>query len=95
MGGRTQLGRRARDLGVLVLFATAIGALAALWLSGIAARQLARPIGSLRHAALALAGYPRVDRFHVRDVREEIEHRLWHLLAEYEVSSDELWAPRR
>ena len=39
------LGRRARDLGVLVLFATAIGALAALWLSGIAARQLARPIG--------------------------------------------------
>lgn len=50
------LGRRTRDLGVLVLFATAVGALAALWLSGIAARQLARPIGSLRHAALALAG---------------------------------------
>ena len=49
------LGRRARDLGILVLFATAIGALAALWLSGIAARQLARPIGSLRRAALALA----------------------------------------
>jgi nitrogen fixation/metabolism regulation signal transduction histidine kinase len=49
------LGRRARDLGILVLFATAIGALAALWLSGIAARQLARPIGSLRKAALALA----------------------------------------
>lgn len=50
------LGRRARDLGILVLFATAIGALAALGLSGIAARQLARPIGSLRKAALALAG---------------------------------------
>jgi len=49
------LGRRARDLGVLVMFATAIGALAALWLSGIAARQLARPIASLRHAALSLA----------------------------------------
>jgi two-component system nitrogen regulation sensor histidine kinase NtrY len=49
------LGRRARDLGVLVLFATAVGALAALWLSGVAARQLARPIGSLRQAALALA----------------------------------------
>jgi len=49
------LGRRARDLGILVLFATAIGALAALWLSGIAAQQLARPIGSLRRAALALA----------------------------------------
>ncbi len=49
------LGRRARDLGILVLFATAIGALAALALSGLAARQLARPIGSLRRAALALA----------------------------------------
>jgi two-component system nitrogen regulation sensor histidine kinase NtrY len=56
------LGRRARDLGVLVLFATAIGALAALWLSGIAARQLARPIGSLRHAALALAAGEREPR---------------------------------
>jgi signal transduction histidine kinase len=50
------LGRRRRDLGVLVLFATAVGALAALWLSGIAARQLARPIGTLRAAALAIAG---------------------------------------
>ncbi|HEV8447432.1 MAG TPA: ATP-binding protein [Gemmatimonadaceae bacterium] len=50
------LGRRRRDLGVLVLFATALGALAALWLSGLAARQLAKPIGSLREAALALAG---------------------------------------
>ena len=49
------LEQRARDLGILVLFATAVGALAALWLSGIAARQLARPIGSLRRAALALA----------------------------------------
>jgi two-component system nitrogen regulation sensor histidine kinase NtrY len=50
------LDQRAQDLFVLVLFATAVGALAALWLSGIAARQLARPIGSLRSAALALAG---------------------------------------
>ncbi|HEY0972645.1 MAG TPA: ATP-binding protein, partial [Gemmatimonadales bacterium] len=49
------LERRRRDLGVLVLFATAVGALAALWLSGVAARQLARPIGALREAALAIA----------------------------------------
>ena len=49
------LDRRRRDLGVLVLFATAIGALAAFWLSGIAARQLARPIGALRQAAFTLA----------------------------------------
>ncbi|MDB4906399.1 MAG: hypothetical protein JWO05_1183 [Gemmatimonadetes bacterium] len=54
------LGRRRRDLGVLVLFATALGALAALMLSGLAARQLARPIGTLRDAALALAGGARV-----------------------------------
>jgi two-component system nitrogen regulation sensor histidine kinase NtrY len=50
------LGRRRRDLGVLVLFATAVGALAALWLSGLAARELARPIGTLREAALSIAG---------------------------------------
>jgi two-component system nitrogen regulation sensor histidine kinase NtrY len=48
------------DLSIFVLFATALGAVAALWLSGIAARQLARPIGSLRHAALALAGGERL-----------------------------------
>jgi nitrogen fixation/metabolism regulation signal transduction histidine kinase len=50
------LGRRRRDLGVLVLFATALGALAALWLSGAAARQLEKPIGVLREAALSIAG---------------------------------------
>jgi two-component system, NtrC family, nitrogen regulation sensor histidine kinase NtrY len=50
-----QLDRRRRDLGVLVLFATAVGAVAALWLSAVAARQLARPIGVLRTAARAVA----------------------------------------
>jgi two-component system nitrogen regulation sensor histidine kinase NtrY len=49
------LDRRRRDLGVLVLFATALGAAAAFWLSGLAARQLARPIGALRYAARAVA----------------------------------------
>ncbi|MHB1225360.1 MAG: ATP-binding protein [Gemmatimonadaceae bacterium] len=49
------LDRRRRDLGVLLLLAIAGGALAALWLSGVAARQLARPIGTLREAALAIA----------------------------------------
>ena len=49
------LDRRRRDLGVLVFFLTAIGGLAALGLSGVAARQLARPIGELRGAALAIA----------------------------------------
>jgi two-component system, NtrC family, nitrogen regulation sensor histidine kinase NtrY len=50
------LDRRREDLTILVLFATAMGALAALWLSGVAARQLAQPIGALRGAALAIAG---------------------------------------
>ena len=49
------LDRRRRDLGMLVLFATAVGAAAAFWLSAIAARQLARPIGALREAARAVA----------------------------------------
>jgi signal transduction histidine kinase len=49
------LDRRRRDLLVLVLFTTAVGALAALWLSGVAARQFAQPIRALREAALAIA----------------------------------------
>jgi signal transduction histidine kinase len=49
------LDRQRHDLGILVLFATAIGALAALGLSGVAARAFARPIGELRLAALAVA----------------------------------------
>jgi two-component system, NtrC family, nitrogen regulation sensor histidine kinase NtrY len=55
-GGEALLERRRRDLGVLVMFATVLGALGALWLSGVAARSLARPIGSLQSAALAIAG---------------------------------------
>jgi nitrogen fixation/metabolism regulation signal transduction histidine kinase len=38
------------------------GALAALWLSGLAARELARPVGQLRRAALALAAGARAPR---------------------------------
>ncbi|MGH7689944.1 MAG: sensor histidine kinase, partial [Gemmatimonadaceae bacterium] len=49
------LERRRRDLWILVLFTTVVGALAAFWLSGLVARGLAGPIRSLRQAALALA----------------------------------------
>lgn len=48
--------KRRGDLGVLVILATVLGAFAALGLSGVAARKLARPIGALRGAALAVAG---------------------------------------
>jgi len=52
-----EIGLEARrtDLGILVLFSVVLGAAAALWLSGLAARQLARPIEALRRAALAVA----------------------------------------
>ncbi len=49
------LDARRADLGVLVLFIASLGAGAALWLSGLAARRLARPIDLLRRAALAVA----------------------------------------
>jgi signal transduction histidine kinase len=58
------LDRRRRDLGIFVLFATAVGALGALWLSGLAARQFSRPIGALQRGAIALAAgehEPRLD----------------------------------
>jgi len=59
--GDAALDQRRRDLGILVLLTTLIGAIAALALSGFAARRLARPIGSLRDAALAVAGGRRSD----------------------------------
>jgi nitrogen fixation/metabolism regulation signal transduction histidine kinase len=59
------LDRERRDIGVLVLFAASVGALAALVLSGVAARELERPVGALRVAALRIARgerYPAPDR---------------------------------
>jgi signal transduction histidine kinase len=55
-GNEFALDARREDLGVLLLFATMLGALAAIWSSGVAARSLARPVGALREAALAIAG---------------------------------------
>ncbi len=54
-GDEYALDLRREDLGVLLLFVTALGALAAVWSSGVAARSLARPVGALREAALAIA----------------------------------------
>jgi two-component system, NtrC family, nitrogen regulation sensor histidine kinase NtrY len=54
-GSEFALDDRREDLGILVLFATMLGALAAIWSSGIAARSLARPVGALREAALDIA----------------------------------------
>ncbi len=54
-GNDFELDERRADLVAQSLFALALGAFAALWLSGVAARTLARPVGTLREAALSLA----------------------------------------
>jgi molybdopterin molybdotransferase len=51
----------------------------------VAAHQIRRSNDHAIRAALIKAGYPRADRFHLRDVRHEIEHMLWHILAEYDI----------
>jgi molybdopterin molybdotransferase len=51
----------------------------------VAAHQIRRSNDHAIRAALIGAGYPRADRFHMRDVRHEIEHMLWHILAEYDI----------
>ena len=55
--------RRKRNVrgnrGKLFPIAALLGALAALWSSGLAARSLSRPVGELREAALAMRKAPR------------------------------------
>jgi molybdopterin molybdotransferase len=51
----------------------------------VAAHQIRRSNDHAIRAALIKAGYPRADRFHMRDIRHEIEHMLWHILAEYDI----------
>lgn len=50
----------------------------------VAPHQVRRSNDYGLRAALIAGGYPGVERFHLRDVREEIEHRLWHILAEFD-----------
>ena len=51
----------------------------------VAPHQIRRSNDYALRAALMSAGYPNVARFHLRDVRHEIEHLLWHIVAEYDV----------
>lgn len=53
--------------------------------AAVAAHQIRRSNDYALRAALATAGYPNVARYHLRDVRHEIEHLLWHIIAEYDV----------
>ena len=50
-----------------------------------APHQIRRSNDHALRAALISAGYPQVERFHFRDVRQEIEHLLWHIIAEFDV----------
>jgi two-component system, NtrC family, nitrogen regulation sensor histidine kinase NtrY len=56
------LAQRREDLVILLLFWAMLGGVAALALSGLAARQFARPIGALRDAAFAVARGERAPR---------------------------------
>ena len=53
--------------------------------SPVAPHQIRRSNDHALRAALIAAGCPNVLRFHMRDVRHEIEHLLWHTLAEVDV----------
>lgn len=53
--------------------------------SPVAPHQIRRSNDYALRAALLAAGQPNIARFHFRDVRHEIEHLLWHIIAEYDV----------
>ncbi len=53
--------------------------------SAVAPHQIRRSNDHALRAALVSAGCVRVERFHLRDVRHEIEHMLWHIIAEFDV----------
>lgn len=53
--------------------------------SPVAPHQIRRSNDYALRAALIAAGHPRVERYHLRDMRHEIEHILWHIVAEYDV----------
>lgn len=51
----------------------------------VAPHQIRRSNDYALRAALISAGYSRVERFHLRDVKHEVEHLLSHTLAEHDV----------
>jgi molybdopterin molybdotransferase len=51
----------------------------------VAAHQIRRSNDYALRSALLAAGYAHVERFLLSDMRHEIEHRLWHILAEFDV----------
>lgn len=52
--------------------------------SRVSSHQIRRSNDYGLRASLVGAGYPQISRFHLRDVRHEIEHLLWHVIAEFD-----------
>lgn len=52
--------------------------------AAVAPHQIRRSNDHALRAALVAAGYPRVERFHLRDVRPELDHRLRKIIAEHD-----------
>jgi molybdopterin molybdotransferase len=52
--------------------------------AAVAPHQIRRSNDYALRAMLVAAGHPQVERFHLRDSRPEIEHLLWHVVAEYD-----------
>lgn len=53
--------------------------------AAVAPHQIRRSNDHALRAALMMAGYASVSRFHLRDVRHEIEHLMWHIITEFDV----------
>lgn len=51
----------------------------------VAPHQVRRSNDYALRAALIGAGFPRVERFLLHDMKHEIEHQAWHILAEFDV----------
>lgn len=51
----------------------------------VAPHQIRRSNDYALRAALIAAEYPQIERFHLHDMRHELEHELWHILAEFDV----------
>lgn len=51
----------------------------------VAPHQVRRSNDYALRAALVAAGFPRVERFLLHDMKHEIEHQVWHILAEFDV----------
>ncbi len=51
----------------------------------VAPHQVRRSNDHAIRAALIAAGFPEVERFFLHDMKHEIEHQVWHILAEFDV----------